>query len=131
MLQTTIPKDIRKYEAKMAGPFTTRQTIFFVIACICAYIAWFLLKNVNACFLFAIPAIAFGWVKVYGQPLEKFIKSAFISNFVSPKQRKYKTKNIYKLAEDDFTPLNEKETKKIKKKYKKEAKKNELYKSYK
>ena len=48
MLQTTIPKDIRKYEAKLVGPFSTRQTIFFVIACVIAYITWGLFKNTIA-----------------------------------------------------------------------------------
>ena len=125
MLQTTIPKDIRKYEAKLVGPFSTRQTIFFVIACVIAYITWGLFKNTIACFIAASPAIAFGWVKVYGQSLEQFIKSAFISNFVAPNKRKYKS------ATDDFKPITDSQRKKMNKKYKKLAKTNPNYIAYK
>ena len=131
MLQTTIPKDIRKYEAKLVGPFSTRQTILFVIACVIAYITQGLFKNTIACFIAASPAIAFGWVKVYGQSLEQFIKSAFISNFVAPNKRKYKTVNTFRSATDDFKPIADSQRKKMVKKYKKLAKTNPNYIAYK
>lgn len=39
MLEAQIPKDIRKYESKLIGPFTLRQTITFVIAGVLGYLS--------------------------------------------------------------------------------------------
>ena len=44
MLETQIPKDIRKYESKLVGPFTLRQLICFIIACLVAYIVFKITK---------------------------------------------------------------------------------------
>ena len=65
------------------------------------------------------------------QLLEQFIKSAFISNFVAPNKRKYKTVNTFRSATDDFKPIADSQRKKMVKKYKKLAKTNPNYIAYK
>ena len=102
MIEIEIPKDINKYEAKLVGPFTTRQTICFVLACICGIPTFLFLKDktpqdVSAIItmIIFIPFVLIGWVKPYGMNFEKFAQSAFISNFVAPAKRKYVTMNQY------------------------------------
>ena len=110
MIEVEIPKDIRQYEAKLIGPFTLRQTIFFVAGCAFAIPTFNIVYHISTmdvaafmCMIVATPFLAFGWVKVYGMPLEKFIKTAFISNVLSPKHRKYKTENTFDIFfGDDF-----------------------------
>lgn len=102
MIEIEIPKDINKYEAKLVGPFTTRQTICFVLACVCGIPTFLFLKDkvptdvasIVTMIIF-IPFVLVGWVKPYGMTFEKFAQTAFISNFVAPAKRKYVTMNQY------------------------------------
>lgn len=100
MIEIRINKDIGSYKAKFIGPFTLRQT---VCVCLAAPVCWFLYSYASkiltkdiAGFLTAIPAAAawlFGWVRPYGLPTEKFLKSVFVSMALAPSHRKYKTVN--------------------------------------
>lgn len=119
MIEAQIPKDIRKYESKLVGPFTLRQLICFLIGCGCAFLGYKFIgpifgsnNSVTVAFFLAIPAIAFGWVKPYGMTLEKFLQTALISNFIAPKHRKYKIKNGYRKAAVKFHKQDKKEYKK-------------------
>ena len=119
MIEAQIPKDIRKYESKLVGPFTLRQLICFLIGCGCAFLGYKIIgpifgsdNSVTVAFFLAIPAIAFGWVKPYGMTLEKFLQTALISNFIAPKHRKYKIKNAYKETAVKFHKQDKKEYKK-------------------
>lgn len=101
MIEIEIPKDIRKYETKLIGPLTTRQTICAVGACAIAFavskITTFVPQDLQF-FVIALPALPFlliGWVKPYGMHFEQFVASTFVSTILSPKYRKYKTKNVY------------------------------------
>ena len=42
----------------------------------------------------AVPC-AFGFVKPYGMPTEKFLKSIFINRIIAPQKRPYKTANVH------------------------------------
>jgi hypothetical protein len=102
MIELEIPRDIRKYEAKLFGPFTTRQLVCFVIAAVIALAAYFVLADMmpqDICFFVIIiidlPLLLCGWVKPYGMPFEKFAKTAFTTTFVSPAARKYVTENAF------------------------------------
>lgn len=117
MIELEVPKDIRKYEAKLFGPFTTRQLICFVAACIIAFVVYksaILLMPQDICIFFTLiiiaPLLLCGWVKVYGMPFEKFAKVAFTTTFVSPKVRKYVTENAFsdKIQKDAFAVKNKK-----------------------
>lgn len=121
MIELEVPKDIRKYEAKLFGPFTTRQLICFVIAVAVAFIVY---KFVGAfipqdilffvIIIIDLPVLLCGWLKPYGMPFEKFAKTAFTTTFVSPAVRKYVTENIYenKYKADKIAEMNRKKNKK-------------------
>lgn len=138
MLEAQIPKDIRKYESKMVGPFTLRQLICFIAAVVLAYFAYKGITSFSTadvatpvCVLVAAPIIMVGWVKPYGMPMEKFIQTSFISTILAPKVRKYKTKNQYRLASTRLQKMEQKEYKKRLKKDKKLAQENKKYQAYK
>ena len=133
MIEIVIPKDIRKYEAKLIGPFTMRQCICFVGAAVLDILAYKPISNlagpdiaVMACLLIAAPFIVCGWLKIYGMPAEVFIRSTFTGMFLAPKHRVYKIRNIYTQG-SKFKKLDEKAMKKRLKKEKKLAKSNPDY----
>lgn len=102
MIEIEIPKDINKYEAKLIGPFTSRQTACFVGACALAIPAFLGLKEILprdfatfVIMIICIPFVLIGWVKPYGMTFEQFARTAFISNVLSPKKRKYITMNNF------------------------------------
>ena len=134
MLEAPIPKDIRKYEAKLVGPFTTRQLVCFLGGAALAYGTYKLFgtylgtqTTMVICSIVAAPFLVMGWYKPYGMPFEKFFKSAFISSVLSPRNRKYKTKNVFDSLADDPKPISKSEYKKRLKKDNKMAKENEKY----
>lgn len=104
MIEIEIPQDISKYESKLIGPFTTRQTICvagLLVGCISSFFA------VSSVFgedsplrllvpmIIAIPFALIGWYKPYGMHFEKFVKSVFVSLILSPAKRLYKIDNVY------------------------------------
>jgi hypothetical protein len=104
MIDIEIPKDINKYEAKLVGPFTARQTGCFAAA-LGVGIPLFMgmTKSLGApqdvaiiaMIIVVTPFLLLGWIKPYGMAFEKFIQTAFVSNVLSPKKRKYVTDNNY------------------------------------
>lgn len=101
MIEIEIPKDVRQYESKLVGPFTTRQTVCLVIGAGLAFAFYKLFPGlpsdirIFASGIIAAPVLLFGWLKIYGMKLEDFLRAALISSFISPKHRLYKTQNIY------------------------------------
>lgn len=102
MIRAKIPKEIGDYEAKVAGPLTMRQLIIFMmvsplVLLIYSYATPVLGRNLSG-YLLVFPAgiaFLFGWFKPYGMRFEKFVKTAFVSNILSPSKRVYKTENYY------------------------------------
>lgn len=97
-IEIKINKDVGSYEAKFIGPFTKRQDICIALAAPACWWIYFGLAPVIskdvAGFLVFIPAVLaalFGWIKPYGMPMERFLRSVFISMFLAPAHRKYKT----------------------------------------
>ena len=133
MIDIKIPKEINKYEARAAGPFTMRQLLCLLI-CLPIGIGIFVLSKPYvgtdiAGFLVFIPggaAYLFGWYKPYGMKFEKYLQTVFINAFFAPSKRLYKTENLYesilkdieknKAAEELATSSSRKN--KAKKKYK-------------
>lgn len=98
MIEIRINKDIGSFEPKIMGPFTGRQLVCVIIGGVAAMLIYYLaapfLTQSSALFLAAIPAgvaVMFGWVKPLGIPMERFLKSAFVSMFIAPSIRRYKT----------------------------------------
>lgn len=116
MIEIEIPKDIREYESKLIGPFTTRQLlcgIGLVLSCYLSYKAAVSVLGDESSLKFFFPmicAIPFGlvgWVKPYGMHFEKFAKSVFVSLVLAPAKRFYKIDNVY----DRFDKIIDKEEK--------------------
>ena len=130
MIEMPIPKDIMKYESKLVGPFTARQTLTGV-CCIIIAAVWFaaafrsMSHDVWACLLavFCTPVLIFNF-KPYGIPMEKFLGSVFVSMFLSKPQKVYRTGNRFAVLtqsyEKEYIAKNtkNKSTKKPKKKRK-------------
>ena len=139
MIEAMIPKDIRKYESKLIGPLTLRQTICFIIAAGLSFTSYTALKEISAtaaqytAFILAVIPTIFGWVKVYNLPIEKFLQTALVSHVLSPTHRVYKCENqkLLQAASDDFMPLDKKAAKKMNKQNKKAAKLDSKYRMYK
>lgn len=97
-MEIKINKDVGSYTPKVIGPFTTRQAVCLLIGapvCIAIYkYASAYLPADAVSFLLIIPAAItwlFGWVKPYGIPMEKFLKSTFVNLILAPGNRIYKT----------------------------------------
>ena len=100
-IEKEIPKDIRQYEPKLIGPFTTRQVLCLIPALGLGVALFVILKNVFSTDIrlfiitfVAIPFFLLGWYKPYNMPFEKFVRTVFISTILSPLYRKYKTERI-------------------------------------
>ena len=113
-IEIEIPKDITKYESKLIGPLTTRQTICSVPAAGLAIAEAMLLKEtlsqdmlIGIIIFTVIPFILLGWIKVYNLPFEKFLASVFVTIVLAPKHRKYITDNPIVYEEDISDALDE------------------------
>lgn len=102
MIEIKIPKEVTKFEPKLIGPFTVRQSVvLLIIVPIISIIYMQLSKQLDStiCAYLCVPIAAigalFGWIKPYGLPFEKYLKSVFIGSVLAPAVRVYKTENYY------------------------------------
>lgn len=102
MISIQIPKEISSYESKLIGPFTTRQTICVFCMALVDIILYNLIGGfvsmdlaIFGCILGAAPFALIGWYKPYGMHFEKYVKSIFVSQFLAPTKRIYKTENTF------------------------------------
>ena len=51
--------------------------------------------------ILAVPIMAFAVVTPYDMPLEKFLKNAFVLNYIAPKVRTYQIENFYNSQEEE------------------------------
>lgn len=125
MIEIEIPKDIKDYEPKLIGPFTTRQAICTGAIVIISIVGYNVLKHVfDNGLKFIIPLIVclipmlIGWYKPYGMRFEQYALSQFNTVILPPKKRLYKVENTYQ----QFEKLIEKEEKEKLEAEKKKAK---------
>ena len=131
--------DIRKYDTKSFGPFTTRQVV-----CIAVGLAYSIPIAILAPLSFsdsivlmlalAAPAIIAGYVKMNGCPFEVLVIRMAYWYFLTPRKRKYKAPNTYREALNLVEAKNKRRklknmTEAERKKYmeKEEKKKNVVY----
>ena len=82
-----IPKDIKKYKPKLFWGFTSRQVLSLLVAAVFIFLFLVIFKNLPVemkIYLSSIPAIipiSFGFVQIYGMPLEKFIPEVYNDHF--------------------------------------------------
>lgn len=92
-------KDVGKYQAKLVGPFTVRQSIFVGIAAVLSIILW----NISDVFqmsmedkivimlVVAAPVALLGFLTPYGMTCLEFIKQYYEYHILSGKTRIYQT----------------------------------------
>lgn len=120
-LEIQIPKEITKYEAKLIGPLTGRQTIWSVVGAVAAILT----KNavdfvapewsIIACVFAALPFALIGFVKVYEMPFEKYAIGYIKTHLMAPQKRKSKIKNQFALISAEMEPKSDEKKPKYKK----------------
>lgn len=104
MLTIQIPKDIREFETKFAGPLTLRQAVCCVVACAIEYAGVKLQSDIlklpvtsyiPPLFIAMIPLFfGFGEKALHMKP-ETYLRIVLFNMLMVPKHRPYKTKNYY------------------------------------
>lgn len=101
MIRVTMVNDIRKYETKMIGPFTKRQTICMIIGIVFGVLAALVLPlKMSDKLLVAVvcgaPIILCGYIKKNGRYLEELALFWVYRNLLTPKLRTARCKNHYR-----------------------------------
>ena len=116
-LEIKIPQEITKYEAKLIGPLTSRQTLWSVLGGVAVIAVNYLVKLVSpdsalaACFFTAIPFALMGVVKIYGMPFEKYAIGYIQTKIFAPQKRKSKVKNQFAIIDAEMSQGPNKKTK--------------------
>ena len=111
MIEVPIPKDITKVKTTLIGPFSTRMVVCGLIAAAVDFAALTLVNaimpglslntKIGIGVILAVPIMAFAVVTPYDMPLEKFLKNAFVLNYIAPKVRTYQIENFYNSQEEE------------------------------
>lgn len=126
MIETKVPKDIRKFKGKVLGPFSFRQTICISIAIVVDTIVYmtFLKGNdamssdtkVLILMFCALPILSFS-LEVSGMSMEVYIRKVLYKNLMYPTKRKVIT-NLdtykYKISDSELKEINKKYQERIK-----------------
>ena len=101
-----VPKDLSKVKTKVAFNLTKRQLICLAGALGVGLPLFFLLKDnagtslaAMAMIVVMLPCFLFAMYEKHGQPLEVIAKNIIQTRFISPKERPYRTENLYAVLE--------------------------------
>lgn len=131
MVSRKTQKDVGKFKAKLAGPFTARQTVFIgmgtavdILVCSAMHGAGFDINVIAAvCICIIAPFVLFGTVNPYGMTCEKFLYQFYIYHIVALSVRKYCT---HTALDDINTEISPEDKKKMEIKKKKMSKHTEI-----
>ena len=106
MAYVPVPKDLSKVKTKVALNLTKRQIICFAAALILGLPLFFLLKDSAGTSLASmvmiavmLPCFLIAMYEKHGQPLEVVVKNIIQTKFIRPKERPYRTENLYAVLE--------------------------------
>ena len=106
MAYVPVPKDLSKVKTKVAFNLTKRQIVCFAAALLFGLPLFFLLKDSTGTSLASMAMIAvmlpFFMLAMYekhGQPLEVVVRNVIQTKFTRPKERPYRTENLYAVLE--------------------------------
>ena len=106
MAYVDIPKDLTSVKTKVMFNLTKRQLVCFGGGALIGVPLFFILKGhipISAAALIMIlamlPAFMLAMYEKNGQPLEKLLKNYINVRFLRPKQRPYRTDNLYTALE--------------------------------
>jgi len=132
-------KDVGKYQAKLVGPFTLRQTVYVGIASVLAMLIWNIAGANGADMetkLFIVimlsgPIALLGFLNPYGMTCLEFVKQYYEYHILSSKVRIYQTvtddENMEIPEEKDVQAGIDEQQKKEKNKGKKKKGKEEMH----
>ena len=102
MAYVTIPKDLTKVKSKLLFGLTKRQLICFGSGALIGVPLFFLLRQplgasvaLMLMMLVMLPAFLLALYEKNGQPLEVVVRNILRVCFLRPKQRPYKTNDLY------------------------------------
>ena len=108
MAYVQVPRDLSRFEAKVALNLTKRQLICFSIGGLIGIPSYLFIKNYlppDICsmitFLIISPFFVMGIFKKDGIPFEKYVYLIVRQKYLRPHIRTYRTKNIYKNIVDE------------------------------
>ena len=106
MAYVPVPKDLSKVKTKVAFNLTKRQIVCFAVALLLGLPLFFLLKDSAGTSLASmamiavmLPCFLLAMYEKHGQPLEVVIKHIIQTRFLNPKERPYRTENLYAALE--------------------------------
>lgn len=106
MAYVPVPKDLSKVKTKVAFNLTKRQIACFAVALLLGLPLFFLLKDSAGTSLASmvmiavmLPCFLLAMYEKHGQPLEVVIRNIIQTRFLSPKERPYRTENLYAVLE--------------------------------
>ena len=106
MAYVPVPKDLSKVKTKVAFNLTKRQLVCFAAALGVGLPLFFLLKGsagtslaAMAMIVVMLPCFLFAMYEKHGQPLEVIAKHIIQTTMTRPKERPYKTENLYAVLE--------------------------------
>ena len=106
MAYVPVPKDLSKVKTKVAFNLTKRQIVCFAAALLIGLPLFFLLKGSTGTKLAAmamivvmLPCFLLAMYEKHGQPLEVVVRNVIQTKFTRPKERPYRTENLYAVLE--------------------------------
>ena len=106
MAYVPVPKDLSKVKTKVAFNLTKRQIVCFAAALLIGLPLFFLLKGsvgtnlaAMAMIVVMLPCFLLAMYEKHGQPLEVVVRNVIQTKFTRPKERPYKTENLYAVLE--------------------------------
>ena len=106
MAYVPVPKDLSKVKTKVAFNLTKRQLVCFAAALGVGLPLFFLLKDsagtslaAMAMIVVMLPCFLLAMYEKHGQPLEVVVRNVVQTKFTRPKERPYRTENLYAVLE--------------------------------
>ncbi len=106
MAYVPVPKDLSKVKTKVAFNLTKRQIVCFAAALLIGLPLFFLRKGsagtnlaAMAMIVVMLPCFLLAMYEKHGQPLEVVVRNVIQTKFTRPKERPYRTENLYAVLE--------------------------------
>ena len=109
MAYVQVPKDLTRVKTKVMFNMTQRQLICFSLAAATGVPFYLLTKNslgstLAACLMIVVmlPFFFFAMFEKDGMPLEKIMKNIYRQKILRPGVRIYRTRNMYRVIQDEI-----------------------------
>ena len=106
MAYVPVPKDLTKVKTKVMFNLTKRQLICFTGGALIGVPIFFLLRKPTGnsvaamcMMLVMLPFFMLAMYEKHGQPLEVVVRNVIQTKFTRPKERPYRTENLYAVLE--------------------------------